>query len=101
MSMGENGYTKAAEEIVTTARYLAQQAAGIPGIKVLGNPLAMVVSFASDQFNIYKVVRISPTYGTLLYYYLGGHVVRTNDPPWLDVEFPPKPCILPYLPYFT
>eukprot|EP01061_Rhynchopus_euleeides_P026627 TRINITY_DN4341_c0_g1_i1.p1 TRINITY_DN4341_c0_g1~~TRINITY_DN4341_c0_g1_i1.p1 ORF type:complete len:547 (+),score=211.45 TRINITY_DN4341_c0_g1_i1:82-1722(+) len=53
---GEAGYVKEARAIVLSARYIAEELSKIPGIKVLGKPLASVVAFASDDFDVYRMV---------------------------------------------
>ena len=56
LSHGENGYVEETRNIVTTARFIADGLAKAPGVKVLGKPLASVVAFTSEDFDIYRMV---------------------------------------------
>lgn len=54
--IGQKGYTDSCKEIVDAARHLKtaiQQE--IPSLKVLGNPICSVVSFTSDELDIYEL----------------------------------------------
>ena len=53
--MGMDGYVNATKEIVSTARKIDLGIRNIPGLYVLGNPLASVVSFGSTNLNIYSI----------------------------------------------
>jgi glutamate/tyrosine decarboxylase-like PLP-dependent enzyme len=55
VTMGENGYLKATQAIVSTAEKMKAGMAGIPELKILGNPL-WIISFGSDVVNIYEVL---------------------------------------------
>jgi glutamate/tyrosine decarboxylase-like PLP-dependent enzyme len=55
LSMGEQGYTRAAAAILSTGAEIRDGVATIPELRVLGHPL-WVVAFASDSVNIYEVM---------------------------------------------
>ncbi len=55
VSLGEKGYTDAARRIITTADKIKEGVAAIPGLRIMGDPL-WVIAFASDEFNIYRVM---------------------------------------------
>lgn len=55
LSMGEEGYLRSVKSIVETANKIKAEVAGMPDIKILGNPL-WIFAFASDTINIYEVL---------------------------------------------
>ncbi len=55
VAMGRQGYVEATRRILETARALRAGIAGIPGLRVLGDPL-WVIAFASDELDIYRVL---------------------------------------------
>lgn len=55
ISMGEKGYMKSTEKILITAEKIKSGIASIPALKILGDPL-WVISFGSDELNIYQVM---------------------------------------------
>jgi len=57
VNMGEEGYKQAAKSIVDAQRKIrkAIETEMSPGLYVLGDPKAMIVAFASDEFNIYEL----------------------------------------------
>ncbi|NDG83636.1 MAG: aminotransferase class V-fold PLP-dependent enzyme [Proteobacteria bacterium] len=55
MSIGEAGYLNATREILSAGKAIKEGIRGIPGLKVLGDPL-WVVAFASDEVDIYEVM---------------------------------------------
>ncbi|MCU0846916.1 MAG: aminotransferase class V-fold PLP-dependent enzyme [Spirochaetes bacterium] len=55
VSLGEDGYLKAAGRILKTADQIKKGIAGIPGLRILGNPL-WNIAFASDELDIYRVL---------------------------------------------
>ena len=55
VSMGENGYMAATQQILETAQQIRQGIEEIPGLSVLGDPL-WVIAFASKEVNIYQVM---------------------------------------------
>ena len=54
--MGEDGYVEATRKVVETARAIVKGAEGIPGVRVMGKPQAMVVAFDSKDFDIFRLV---------------------------------------------
>jgi sphinganine-1-phosphate aldolase len=56
MATGEAGYLEATRSILETARAIKQGVAGIPGLRVLGDPL-WVIAFTSDEVDIYRVMQ--------------------------------------------
>jgi len=55
VSLGEKGYLDAARRIMATAEKIRKGIAAVPGIRIVGDPL-WVIAFASDEFNIYRVM---------------------------------------------
>lgn len=55
VSMGEQGYTQAAQKILETAATIRAGVEAIPELHVLGDPL-WVIAFASDSLDIYRVM---------------------------------------------
>ncbi len=55
VSMGEDGYLRATEAILTTGAKIKAGVDDIDGLRVLGDPL-WVIAFASDEVNIYEVM---------------------------------------------
>ncbi|MBZ0288036.1 MAG: aspartate aminotransferase family protein, partial [Anaerolineae bacterium] len=55
VSMGEAGYLAATGKILKTAEIIKQGIAGIPELRVCGNPL-WVIAFASDTLDIYRIM---------------------------------------------
>lgn len=55
VTMGESGYLEATKAILDAARIVRDGIAEIDGLKVLGDPL-WVIAFASDEFDIYRVL---------------------------------------------
>jgi glutamate/tyrosine decarboxylase-like PLP-dependent enzyme len=55
VAMGEDGYTRATEAILTTGAEIKAGIDDIDGLRVLGDPL-WVIAFASDEVNIYEVM---------------------------------------------
>jgi sphinganine-1-phosphate aldolase len=62
VSLGEKGYMDAARRIITTADRIKKGIAKIPGLRIMGDPL-WVIAFASDEFNIYRVMDFMTTRG--------------------------------------
>ena len=56
MYMGEDGYVDATKRIITTTRNMIEGLEGIPGIRIVGKPQAMVFAIASDDFDVYHLV---------------------------------------------
>ncbi|MCP4688498.1 MAG: aminotransferase class V-fold PLP-dependent enzyme [Desulfobacterales bacterium] len=54
-ALGERGYMECARRILETASFIKKGIREIPGLYILGEPL-WDVAFASDEFNIYKVM---------------------------------------------
>lgn len=52
MSIGYDGYRDNAVSILKTTKDLAKEVAAIPGVRLLGNSMAMIVCFASDDSTI-------------------------------------------------
>lgn len=55
LSVGQEGYLKATQAIMSTADQIKQGVLEIPEIKLMGNPL-WILSFGSDSLNIYEVL---------------------------------------------
>jgi sphinganine-1-phosphate aldolase len=55
VSMGEQGYTQAAQKILETAAKIRAGIESIPELHVLGDPL-WVIAFASDSLDIYRIM---------------------------------------------
>ena len=55
LSVGEKGYLEATKKIMETADKIKKAITDIPELFILGNPL-WVVSFGSDELDIYKVL---------------------------------------------
>ncbi|OQV17120.1 Sphingosine-1-phosphate lyase [Hypsibius exemplaris] len=53
--IGEDGYVKATRDILTAARRIEAGIRLVPNLYVLGKPQVSVVSFASKDFNIYRL----------------------------------------------
>ena len=62
VSIGENGYMKAAESILTAAKSLKEGIRQIPELYVLGDPL-FVVAFSSDTLDIHAVCDVMSAKG--------------------------------------
>lgn len=57
MHLGEEGYLKHTKDIMESTRTIAEGVAEIKGLKLLGGTKAMIVCIASDEINIYTLVR--------------------------------------------
>jgi glutamate/tyrosine decarboxylase-like PLP-dependent enzyme len=55
LSIGEAGYLDATRKILETARTIREGIVAIPGLRVIGDPL-FVIAFASDRFDIYRLL---------------------------------------------
>lgn len=57
MTMGEDGYSQNVKDIMDVTQVIAKGVSQIAGMKVVGNPDAMIVAFASSDpaINIYSV----------------------------------------------
>ena len=55
MFMGVEGYVENTRKIVETTRWLAKEINQIPGLRVVGTPLACGLGFTSNSFNIYQL----------------------------------------------
>ena len=55
LAMGKDGYQKIAEKIYDCAQRIKEGVTKIKGLKLLGDPIAFVISFASDDFNVFSV----------------------------------------------
>ena len=58
MYHGLNGYIKKTSEILENVKFVTEQIKKIPEIKLMAEPDTTVISFASDQFNIYKLAQL-------------------------------------------
>jgi len=56
VSIGERGYTEAAQRILATGARLRDGIAAIPGLRVLGDPLWVIAFAASDGVDVYQVM---------------------------------------------
>jgi sphinganine-1-phosphate aldolase len=55
IAMGKEGYLKRAQQIYKCAQRIKEGVSSIAGLYVYGNPPAMVVSWGSDEVNIFAV----------------------------------------------
>ena len=56
MYMGEDGYVDATKRIITTTRNMIEGLEGIPGVRMVGKPKAMIFAIATDDFDVYRLV---------------------------------------------
>jgi sphinganine-1-phosphate aldolase len=56
VSIGERGYTEAAQRILATGARLRDGIAAIPGLRVLGDPLWVIAFAADDGVDVYQVM---------------------------------------------
>ncbi|AQZ17548.1 DPL1 (YDR294C) [Zygosaccharomyces parabailii] len=76
--IGKNGYTESCREIVNAARKLRDFIRKeVPELRILGDPLCSVVSFSSDELNVYEL-------GDKLTK-LGWHLSSLQKPPALHL----------------
>jgi glutamate/tyrosine decarboxylase-like PLP-dependent enzyme len=54
-ALGEDGYLRIAETMMTTARTLIDGIRAIPGLKVLGAPVMSIFAFGSDELSAYAL----------------------------------------------
>mmetsp|Transcript_20737 Transcript_20737/g.34242 ORF Transcript_20737/g.34242 Transcript_20737/m.34242 type:complete len:572 (-) Transcript_20737:30-1745(-) len=54
MAMGEKGFLDATKEIMEAQRRIKKAVQSIKGLKLMGDPVAMIVAIGSDDFNIYS-----------------------------------------------
>ncbi|KAH3667430.1 hypothetical protein OGAPHI_003079 [Ogataea philodendri] len=76
--MGDDGYTRACQDIILTARRLRQTVdEEIPELEIIGDPQLSVVSFKSSKLNIHKLGdRLGKD---------GWHLSALQDPPALHL----------------
>merc|ERR1711991_2710 len=55
VAMGQDGYLEHADRVYHSAMRIRAGVAKIPGLKLFGNPPAMVISWGSDEVNIFAV----------------------------------------------
>ena len=55
VAMGEKGYLEHAERVYQSAMKIREGVKKIPGLKLWGNPPAMVISWGSDELNVFAV----------------------------------------------
>jgi glutamate/tyrosine decarboxylase-like PLP-dependent enzyme len=55
VAIGESGYLKYADGIMEASRTMLDAIRSIPQLKVVGDPKAMVIAFASDKINVFQV----------------------------------------------
>jgi sphinganine-1-phosphate aldolase len=55
MYHGTEGYIRSCQRIVGTARAIVAAVKGMPGIRVIGEPITSVVAFESDEVDIYRI----------------------------------------------
>ncbi|KAG9509649.1 Sphingosine-1-phosphate lyase 1, partial [Fragariocoptes setiger] len=53
MFHGKEGYVKSTQRIISTSYFIRDELRKIKGIQVMGNPVMSVVSFKSDEFDIF------------------------------------------------
>ncbi|MFW9929122.1 MAG: pyridoxal phosphate-dependent decarboxylase family protein [Candidatus Thorarchaeota archaeon] len=54
-SLGMDGYLKLADKVMKTTKKIIKGIEEIPELYVLGNPIMSVLSFTSDEFNIFQL----------------------------------------------
>ncbi|KAK9462661.1 pyridoxal phosphate-dependent transferase [Lipomyces oligophaga] len=78
MHVGDDGYYASAKSIVATARRIKEAIrTEIPEIYVIGEPLSSVVSFSSEQLNIYALADALSS--------KGWHLSALQNPPALHI----------------
>ena len=89
--LGEDGYTRLAEDIMKTTTALTEGINAIPELKVLGEPDMSVFSFTSDVIDIYAVTEALEK--------TGWHPDRQQLPPSLHLMVTPVhgPIVEPFL----
>merc|ERR1711991_656473 len=55
VAMGQKGYLEHADRIYKSSRTILEGVRKIKGIKLLGDPKAMVVSWGSDELNVFAI----------------------------------------------
>jgi len=53
MNIGEEGYLEATRQIMDATIKVKEGVKNIKGLKIMGDPIAMIVAFTSDKFNVY------------------------------------------------
>ncbi len=77
MAMGEKGYCDHAAGIIETAAEIATEVEKIDGLKIMGNPKAMLVAFTGVGLNIYDVHDKMKS--------LGWHLNSIQSPPGMNI----------------
>jgi glutamate/tyrosine decarboxylase-like PLP-dependent enzyme len=80
--LGEEGYLRLAGQTLEAAQALRVGIAGIPGLQIVGTPLASVQAFASDRFDIMAIGDVMDD--------LGWHLDRQKEPDALHMMVSPE-----------
>ena len=80
--LGEEGYLRHAGQTLEAAQALRVGIAGIPGLQIVGTPLASVQAFASDRFDIMAIGDVMDD--------LGWHLDRQKEPDALHMMVSPE-----------
>ena len=67
VTTGESGYRTRAKSIINTARCIADTIRSTKGLRLLTRNPTMVVSFASDEINVYRIKDVMASMGWSLY----------------------------------
>jgi len=79
--LGRRGYLELARGILDTSRRLREGIASIPGLRILGEPVASVFAFASDSLDVYALGDAMDA--------RGWHLDRQQLPPALHLMVTP------------
>ncbi len=79
--LGEDGYLRLARQTMDTARALIDGIAAVPGLRILGQPVASVFAFTADGFDIYALGDAMDA--------RGWHLDRQQTPPALHAMITP------------
>ncbi|MFP6665102.1 MAG: aspartate aminotransferase family protein [Deltaproteobacteria bacterium] len=80
--LGEEGYLRLAGQTLAAAKALRVGIAAIPGLQIVGTPVASVQAFASDRFDIMAIGDVMDD--------LGWHLDRQKDPAALHMMVSPE-----------
>ncbi|MEO2169696.1 MAG: aspartate aminotransferase family protein, partial [bacterium] len=80
--LGEEGYLRLAGQTLAAAQALRAGIAAIPGLQIVGTPLASVQAFASDRFDIMAIGDVMDD--------LGWHLDRQKEPDALHMMVSPE-----------
>ena len=78
LHMGIDGYDNEARLVHSTFQKILEGVRNIPGLKIMGNPAMSIVSFTSEEFDIYKVADVMKHLGQ-------WEIARMQRPPCVHV----------------